>query len=78
VYLVSMSFTRTHIREFENATTARVSCSRLVAQVHRRWEMGERDGRESFVEDMAAWLNRRPVVEADGKATSLMQDYNDL
>jgi hypothetical protein len=32
----------------------------------------------SFVEDMAAWLNRRPVVEADGKATSLMRDYNDL
>jgi len=78
VYLISMSFTREHIRAFENTTTARVSCSRLVVQVHHRWKMGERDGRMSFVEDMAASLNRRPVVETDGKATSFMQDYNNF
>ena len=68
----------TYIREFENATTARVSCSHPVVQVDRCWKMGERDERMLFVGDMVGWLNGRPVVEADGGATSLMRDFGGL
>jgi hypothetical protein len=73
IYLISMSFTRANVREFENATITKVCSSQLVMRVHHRWNLDEYDGRRSFVEDMVKFFDRQ-VAEVDGRAASLSCD----